>query len=294
MGLAVPDPVSASAYLLGYQTLVSSFNIPGFYFEAFDESWKVAAEGIRGACWGIWDKVGNLKPGNNAFFQGALAANTWTGLSPVDGPGTPTIHISSAPSYGDSSTWVSGKAVHVSPDDHHISMYIHIKNNNRWYMKPFASTPYFIFQPDGNWRSPMATGGMDFIADKIRVYLFPGSYIPPIVYESFDLPAEFENQGLSKMEIFRTPNALSATITSPANGAIVSGPTPIHVDAESTFGVTNVVFSMDGVALSTDSFHPFDFLWDPAGTTPGVHTLTARVTEITGNFIETSLQVSKP
>lgn len=140
----------------------------------------------------------------------------------------------------------------------------------------------------------MATGGSDFIADKIRVYLFPGSFIPPIVYESLNLPAEFEIQGLSKMEIFRTPNALSAAITSPANGAIVSVPTPIRVNTESTSGVTNVIFYIDGVALSTDSFHPFEFLWDPAGTTSGVHTVSARVTEITGDYRETSIQVSKP
>lgn len=140
----------------------------------------------------------------------------------------------------------------------------------------------------------MVTGGSDFIADKIRVYLFPGPYIPQIVFESINLPAEFEIQSLSKMEIFRTPNALSASITSPVNGAIVSVPTPIRVNAESASGVTNVIFYLDGVALSTDSFHPFEFLWDPAGTTSGVHALSARVTEITGDFTETSIQVSKP
>lgn len=33
------------------------------YFEAFDEPWKTQTEGPQGACWGIWDKAGNLKPG---------------------------------------------------------------------------------------------------------------------------------------------------------------------------------------------------------------------------------------
>jgi exo-beta-1,3-glucanase (GH17 family) len=29
-----------------------------FYFEAFDEAWKVGAEGDVGAYWGLWDSHG--------------------------------------------------------------------------------------------------------------------------------------------------------------------------------------------------------------------------------------------
>ena len=32
-----------------------------FYFSSFDEAWKVGDEGHVGACWGLWDKDGNLK-----------------------------------------------------------------------------------------------------------------------------------------------------------------------------------------------------------------------------------------
>ena len=32
-----------------------------FYFEAFDEAWKVGAEGDVGAYWGLWDKDGQPK-----------------------------------------------------------------------------------------------------------------------------------------------------------------------------------------------------------------------------------------
>jgi exo-beta-1,3-glucanase (GH17 family) len=34
-----------------------------FYFAAFDEAWKVGAEGDVGAYWGLWDKDGRLKFG---------------------------------------------------------------------------------------------------------------------------------------------------------------------------------------------------------------------------------------
>jgi len=36
-------------------------NVEVFYFSSFDESWKVGAEGIVGAYWGIWDKHEQLK-----------------------------------------------------------------------------------------------------------------------------------------------------------------------------------------------------------------------------------------
>jgi exo-beta-1,3-glucanase (GH17 family) len=32
-----------------------------FYFEAFDETWKVGAEGDVGAYWGLWDAQGAPK-----------------------------------------------------------------------------------------------------------------------------------------------------------------------------------------------------------------------------------------
>jgi exo-beta-1,3-glucanase (GH17 family) len=32
-----------------------------FYFAAFDESWKVDAEGTVGAFWGLWDQHEQLK-----------------------------------------------------------------------------------------------------------------------------------------------------------------------------------------------------------------------------------------
>ena len=36
-------------------------DIEMFYFSSFDESWKVGAEGVVGAYWGLWDKDEILK-----------------------------------------------------------------------------------------------------------------------------------------------------------------------------------------------------------------------------------------
>ena len=58
---SVPSEKSARDYFINTQLWSSNENIPVFYFSSFDESWKVGAEGIVGAYWGIWDKNEKLK-----------------------------------------------------------------------------------------------------------------------------------------------------------------------------------------------------------------------------------------
>ena len=42
---------------MGYQWARRD-DVEVFYFAAFDEAWKVGAEGDVGAYWGLWDKNG--------------------------------------------------------------------------------------------------------------------------------------------------------------------------------------------------------------------------------------------
>jgi glucan 1,3-beta-glucosidase len=58
---SVPSEKSARDYFINTQLWSSNDNIPVFYFSSFDESWKVGAEGVVGAYWGIWDKNEKLK-----------------------------------------------------------------------------------------------------------------------------------------------------------------------------------------------------------------------------------------
>jgi exo-beta-1,3-glucanase (GH17 family) len=58
---SVPSLSAARDYFINTQLWSSNENIPVFYFSSFDESWKVGAEGIVGAYWGIWDKNEKLK-----------------------------------------------------------------------------------------------------------------------------------------------------------------------------------------------------------------------------------------
>ena len=55
---AVPSTEGAMRYFVDTQAWAQQHNIPVFYFSAFDEGWKVGAEGDVGAYWGLWVRHG--------------------------------------------------------------------------------------------------------------------------------------------------------------------------------------------------------------------------------------------
>lgn len=58
---AVPSKVGAMRYFVDTNAWAQRDGIGVFYFAAFDEAWKVGAEGDVGAYWGLWDKDGAPK-----------------------------------------------------------------------------------------------------------------------------------------------------------------------------------------------------------------------------------------
>jgi exo-beta-1,3-glucanase (GH17 family) len=60
---SVPSREGAMQYFVDTARWSRDEGIELFYFSAFDEAWKVGAEGDVGAYWGLWDKDGELKFG---------------------------------------------------------------------------------------------------------------------------------------------------------------------------------------------------------------------------------------
>ncbi len=60
-GGAMPSFENAVKYFVDTFRWAEEDGIDVFYFAAFDEAWKVAAEGDVGAYWGLWDKDGRPK-----------------------------------------------------------------------------------------------------------------------------------------------------------------------------------------------------------------------------------------
>ena len=58
---AVPSFENAIKYFVDTYRWAEADGVEVFYFSAFDEVWKVDAEGDVGAYWGLWDKDGNAK-----------------------------------------------------------------------------------------------------------------------------------------------------------------------------------------------------------------------------------------
>ena len=58
---SVPSTEGAMAYFVDTVQWAEADGIEVFYFAAFDEAWKVGAEGDVGAYWGLWDKNGQPK-----------------------------------------------------------------------------------------------------------------------------------------------------------------------------------------------------------------------------------------
>ncbi|MHB9080399.1 MAG: dockerin type I domain-containing protein [Pirellulaceae bacterium] len=85
VGDAVPSPENAAFYFLNFVSWARDNNVKYFYFEAYDEPWKIKNEGSRGAHWGIFsDTRGVLKPGMEMVFRGNTVDDNWSG--PPGGP----------------------------------------------------------------------------------------------------------------------------------------------------------------------------------------------------------------
>jgi exo-beta-1,3-glucanase (GH17 family) len=201
-GDAVPSPENASFYFLNFVSWARANNVSYFYFEAFDENWKAAYEGPQGACWGIWDKNGQLKTNMQEVFDGKVITDNWSGTAIPGGPGNATIELTFVPPYG-SSLDLKGQVWHVRSADNRVVVYI--KVGSGWWIKPYWDSPLTIIWPDGSWTCDITTGGNDPNATAIAAYLIPNNYIPPSMSGGSTLPAELEQNSLAKVEKMREP-----------------------------------------------------------------------------------------
>jgi len=77
--------------------------------------------------------------------------------------------------------------------------------------------------------------------------------------------------------------APTVQITSPANGATVSGTVAVQVTASDNKGVTSVSLYVDGSLAGTVTKAPYSFSWEAKKTSNGNHVLEARASDAAGN-----------
>ena len=77
--------------------------------------------------------------------------------------------------------------------------------------------------------------------------------------------------------------APTASITSPAASATVSGIVPVSVNAADNVGVTSVELKVNGTVVAVDNSAPYGFSWNSSGVSNGMATLVATAYDAAGN-----------
>lgn len=177
IGDAIPSPENASYYFLNFVSWAREKNVKYFYFEAFDEGWKAGYEGPQGACWGIWNKDGIMKPGMQDVFDGKTVPSNWDCGGIPGGEGNPKIEFTKIPAYGSSEN-LQGQVWHVDPIEYKVVVYINVGGG--WWIKPYYDEPKTSIDCDGSWTTDVTTGGIDETATEFAAYLIPAGYDPPL------------------------------------------------------------------------------------------------------------------
>src|SRR3990170_4175007 len=81
----------------------------------------------------------------------------------------------------------------------------------------------------------------------------------------------------------------TTSITSPANGATVSGTVTVSANASDNVGVSRVELFVDGSLHSTDTSSPYSFAWNTTTVANGGHSLQTRAHDAAGNVGSSSV-----
>jgi beta-lactamase superfamily II metal-dependent hydrolase len=80
----------------------------------------------------------------------------------------------------------------------------------------------------------------------------------------------------------------TTAITSPSNGATVSGTIAVTASASDNVGVTSVEFYLDGALQATDTSAPYSWSWNTTTASNAAHALTSKAFDAAGNFATSS------
>ena len=214
IGLAVPGPQNAAYYFLAFNSWARTNNVKSFYFEAFDEAWKAAAEGPQGAHWGIRTSSGGLKDGMNQVYNGGtLPAQIVMRQMPSTGlPGTPGVQLTSIPAYG-SSHGIAGVVTGIQSAEYEVAVYINVSGG--WWTKPTFEDPTVPINPDGTFTCNTVTGGNDANATEFALFVVPAGYAPPAAAGSSSVPSAVASHAVASADVSRPVGYAGSTTTPP-------------------------------------------------------------------------------
>jgi hypothetical protein len=169
---------------------------------AFDEPWKAnTAEGAMGACWGVWNADGTMKPGMSPVFNGERVDDNWSGSVQIPGgPGNPEIAFTFVPALKTFDN-LRGRVLHARPSDYVVVVYIRVGLG--WWVKPFSASPRTPIALDGSFTTDITTGGFDSEANTIHAFVVLKDYSPPVLLGQSEVPGELFSNSIANVSVNR-------------------------------------------------------------------------------------------
>lgn len=150
---------------------------------------------------------------------------------------------------------------------------------------------------NGSWSAPVFVGFNYNYYNSIGPYRNPGLVAyrtdqPQVAFRTPDQKIHTFNLSNLGAAPADTTNPTTA-ITSPANGATVSGTVTLSASASDNTGIARVEIWLDGSLVATGASSPLNFSWDSKVTTNRSHTLQAKAYDAAGNLgLSTPLAIS--
>lgn len=198
----VPSLDNACGVFVNFVSWARAENVDYFYFEAFDEAWKVADEGEAGAHWGIWTASGLMKACLEEVFSDITVPDNWSCQALPGGSGDADIQFTEVPPIG-SICNLFGSVQHVNPGEFNVAVYIRVGSG--WWTKPTWAEPITSIDCRGTWTCDITTGENDPSANTIAVFLIPAGYIPPEARGQTELPTAIFDNAVAHVETVRSP-----------------------------------------------------------------------------------------
>eukprot|EP01117_Protostelium_nocturnum_P008009 TRINITY_DN2852_c0_g1_i5.p1 TRINITY_DN2852_c0_g1~~TRINITY_DN2852_c0_g1_i5.p1 ORF type:complete len:507 (+),score=148.98 TRINITY_DN2852_c0_g1_i5:73-1593(+) len=207
-GEASPNQKNASQFFQEFLAWSNKNGIEYFYFEAFDEGWKVAHEGERGAHWGVMDSTGSLKEGFSLQDE----------KEPISGQSI-SIQISNIQQVLDEGK-LQGTIKNLPNDGKDYSLACFIKVDSHWWTKPTFESPCIPIYQSRSFNVQIYTGEGDVNSSEIGVFLVPSSFSPPLAGGIESLPDSLfhssicyeviHRESLNEIDIHESPFSLSS------------------------------------------------------------------------------------
>jgi hypothetical protein len=179
---------------------------------------------------------------------------------------------------------------------HHYSLYhrwvdLDIPYGDRWPATYYSTRPLSLATTAPDYSKGWGNCDVEIMAEDYS-YFYSG-YGQHAMSGTYGYPSSAVRTWLASLSQSTAEDTIAPTvsITSPANGATVSGSVSITANASDNVGVTRVDFLIDGAVVSNDSASPYQYSWSSGSVANGAHAIATRAYD-SEQYAESSITVT--